>query len=215
MTVLQIAAEENITPETIMAMKEFIVKFGVRLLINLTSVFILIRFIYFKVNQHRELFLTYFVFNLVIFLMCFFLNKVKISMGAAFGLFAVFGMLRYRTEDLSIKDMTYLFLVIAIGLLTAVVKLEDIAYYYEFIFIAAINLFILLLTFLLESNWLMRKEVAKSITYENIELIKPARKAELMADLEERMGVKINRMVISKVDFLKDVAIIKIYYFEE
>lgn len=121
MIALQI--EDVITPDTSLAIQDFIIKFGVRFLINMMSVFVLIRFIYFKINKHRELFFTYFIFNLIIFLMCFFLNKVKISMGAAFGLFAVFGMLRYRTEDLSIKDMTYLFLVIAIGLMTAVIKL--------------------------------------------------------------------------------------------
>jgi hypothetical protein len=147
--------------------------------------------------------------------MCFFLNKVKISMGAAFGLFAVFGMLRYRTEDLSIKDMTYLFLVIAIGLMTAVIKLEDIAYYYEFVFIICTNGFVLLLTYLLESNLLMKQETAKQIIYENIELIKPEKRAELMADLETRTGLKINRISIGKIDFLKDTALIKIYFFEE
>ncbi len=215
MFLLQIANEEITKPETIIAVKDFLTRFGVRLIIDLLSVFILIRFVYFKINKQRELFFTYFIFNIIIFLMCFFLNKVKISMGAAFGLFAVFGMLRYRTEDLSIKDMTYLFLVIAIGLMTAVIKLEDIEYYYEFIFIAGANGFVIGLTYLLESNLLMRKEVAKQITYEKIELIKPGKRNELMADIEDRMGVKVNRLSITKVDFLRDVAIIKIYYFEE
>jgi hypothetical protein len=213
MTLLQI--DEVVTTDTAIAVQDFIVKFGARFLIDIASVFILIRFIYFKINKHRELFFTYFIFNIIIFLMCFFLNKVKISMGAAFGLFAVFGMLRYRTEDLSIKDMTYLFLVIAIGLMTAVIKLEDIAYYYEFVFIICTNGFVLLLTYLLESNLLMKQETAKQIIYENIELIKPEKRAELMADLETRTGLKINRISIGKIDFLKDTALIKIYFFEE
>jgi Ca2+/Na+ antiporter len=136
-------------------------------------------------------------------------------MGAAFGLFAVFGMLRYRTEDLSIKDMTYLFLVIAIGLMTAVIKLEDIAYYYEFVFIIVVNAFVLLLTYLLESNALMKQETAKQIIYENIELIKPEKRDELMADLENRTGQKINRISIGRIDFLRDTALIKIYFYEE
>jgi hypothetical protein len=213
MTLLQI--DEVITPDAAMAVQDFIIKFGTRFLINMVSVFILIRFIYFKMNKHRELFFTYFIFNLIIFLMCFFLNKVKISMGAAFGLFAVFGMLRYRTEDLSIKDMTYLFLVIAIGLMTAVIKLEDIAYYYEFIFISVVNAFVLLLTYLLESNVLMKQETAKQIIYENIELIKPEKRIELMTDLELRTGQKINRISIGKIDFLRDTALIKIYFYED
>ncbi len=213
MIALQI--EDVITPDTSLAIQDFIIKFGVRFLINMMSVFVLIRFIYFKINKHRELFFTYFIFNLIIFLMCFFLNKVKISMGAAFGLFAVFGMLRYRTEDLSIKDMTYLFLVIAIGLMTAVIKLEDIAYYYEFVFIIVVNAFVLLLTYLLESNALMKQETAKQIIYENIELIKPEKRDELMADLESRIGQKINRISIGRIDFLRDTALIKIYFYEE
>lgn len=215
MVLLQIANEELATPDAAIAIQEFATKFGVRLLIDLLSLFVLIRCIYYPINKHRELFFTYFVFNIIIFLMCFFLNRVKISMGAAFGLFAVFGMLRYRTEDLSIKDMTYLFLVIAIGLITAVTKMEDIAYYYEFILIACVNGFVLLLTWLLESNLLIRKEAAKLITYENIELIKPARRSELVADIEARTGLKLNRFNIVKIDFLKDTALIKIYYYED
>jgi hypothetical protein len=213
MTLLQI--DEVITPDAAMAVQDFIVKFGARFLINMVSVFILIRFIYYKMNKHRELFFTYFVFNLIIFFMCFFLNKVKISMGAAFGLFAVFSMLRYRTEDLSIKDMTYLFLVIAIGLMTAVIKLDDIAYYYEFIIIIVINALVLVLTHVLESNVLIKQETAKQIIYENIELIKPEKRQELMADLELRTGQKINRISIGKIDFLRDTALIKIYFYED
>lgn len=213
MTLLQI--DEAVSPEAYIAIQDFIMKFGGRFLIDIVSVFILIRFIYFKINKHRELFFTYFIFNIVIFLMCYFLNKVKISMGAAFGLFAVFGMLRYKTEDLSIKDMTYLFLMIAIGLMTAVIKIEDVAYYYEFVFIIATNAFVLLLTYLLESNILMKKEIAKVVVYENIELIKADKRTELMADLELRTGLKINRISIGKIDFLKDTASLKIYYFED
>lgn len=213
MTLLQF--EEVATPDVTLAIQDFITKIGVRLLINIASIFILVRFIYYKINKRSEYFFTYFIFNLVIFLMCFFLNKVKLSMGAAFGLFAVFGMLRYKTEEISIKDMTYLFLVIAIGLLTAVIKIEDVAYYYEFLFIAAINSFILLMTYLLESNALMKRETAKNVIYENIELIKPEKRVELMLDLEFRTGLKINRISIGKIDFLKDIATIKIYYFED
>ena len=215
MFLLQIANEEVAKPETIIAVQDFIIRFGGRFIIDILSIYFLIRFVYFKIYKHRELFFTYFIFNIIIFLMCFFLNKVKISMGAAFGLFAVFGMLRYRTEEFSVKDMTYLFLVISIGLMTAVIKLEDIEYYYEFIFIGCLNAFVILLTYLLESNLLLKKEVAKQIIYENIELIKPEKRSELLLDLENRIGVKVNRISISKIDFLRDVAFIKIYYFEE
>jgi hypothetical protein len=128
-------------------------------------------------------------------------------MGAAFGLFAVFSMLRYRTEDISIKDMTYLFLVIAMGLICAVSK----GNWDE---LTLLNLIILAITYLLESKLLMKKEVVKIILYENIELIKPEKKAELIADLENRMGVKINHIKIDKLDFLRDSAQLHVFYYE-
>lgn len=182
-------------------------KFFIRLAINFASVFLLIRFIYFRRYKSSENFFTFFIFNLIIFLITFILNKSDMSMGAAFGLFAVFSMLRYRTEGISTKDMTYLFLVIAMGLITALSK----GTWFELLFI---NLIIILFTYLLESSFLMKKEVSKTIQYENIEMIQPEFRTELQADLEKRMGIKINRIVIGKVDFLKDTAVIRIYYNE-
>ena len=180
-------------------------KFFIRLSINLVSVFILIRFIYFPVYKNRENFFTLFIFNLIIFLITFILNKSDMSMGAAFGLFAVFSMLRYRTEGISTKDMTYLFLVIAMGLITALSK-------GNWIEISFINLIIIIFTFALETTIFMKKEVSQNIQYENIEMIKPELRVQVIADLERRMGIKINRISIGKIDFLKDTAIIRVYY---
>jgi Domain of unknown function (DUF4956) len=182
-------------------------KFFIRLAINLASVFILIRFIYFPAYKNRENFFTLFIFNLIIFLITFILNKSDMSMGAAFGLFAVFSMLRYRTEGISTKDMTYLFLVIAMGLITALSK-------GNWMEISFINLIIIIFTFALETSIFMKKEVSKNVQYENIEMIKPEFRNELTADLENRMGIKINRISIGKIDFLKDTAIIRVYYYE-
>lgn len=182
-------------------------KFFSRLLIDFVSVFVLIRFIYYPIYKNREFFFTFFIFNLIIFLITFLLNKVEMSMGAAFGLFAVFSMLRYRTEGISMKDMTYLFLVIAMGLITAVSK----GNWDE---LSLLNLIIIVFTYLLESNVLLKKEASKTIQYENIEMIKPEFKEQLIADLESRTGIKINRISINKVDFLKDTAVIRIYYYE-
>ena len=189
-------------------------KIGFRLLIDLVSVFVLIRYIYYPIYKHRELFFTYFIFNIVIFLISFLLNKVDLSMGAAFGLFAVFSMLRYKTEEIAIKDMTYLFLVIAIGLISAVTKIKGTSDGIEYLFLIAVNVVVLLITYLLESNLLMKKEVVKTILYENIELIKADRKAELLADLKLRTGFNVHRYSIHKIDFLKDAAQIKIYFYE-
>ncbi|OFY82276.1 MAG: DUF4956 domain-containing protein [Bacteroidetes bacterium RIFCSPLOWO2_12_FULL_35_15] len=178
-----------------------------RLTIDFISVFVLIRFIYFPVYKNRENFFTLFIFNLIIFLITFILNKSDMSMGAAFGLFAVFSMLRYRTEGITTKDMTYMFLVIAMGLITALSK-------GNWIELSFINSIIIIFTLLLETTIIFKKEVSQMIQYENIELIKPACRAELKADLEMRMGITINRIEINKIDFLKDTANIRVYHYE-
>ncbi len=207
--------EEVLTGGGLEAITKVISKFGARLFIDFISVFTLIRLVYYPVYKKGELFFTFFIFNVVIFLICFLLNKVELSMGAAFGLFAVFSMLRYRTEDISIKDMSYLFLVIAMGLISAVTKIKGANEYYEYLFLGIINTTIIILTYLLESKLLLKKEAVKTITYENIELIHTDKNAELIADIEKRTGIKVNRFAIQKMDFLKDSAQIKIYYYED
>lgn len=182
-------------------------KFFMRLLVDFAAVIILIRFIYFPIYRNRENVFTFFIFNIIIFFITFLLNKVELSMGAAFGLFAVFSMLRFRTEDISTKDMTYMFLVIALGLINAVSK----GNWDE---LALLNGIVLLITWLLESRLLFRKEVSRIIFYDNIDLIKPSRYEELKADLENRIGVKINQIVIGKIDLLRDTAQIHIFYYE-
>ena len=146
------------------------------------------------------------MFNVAIFLITFLMNDVVMSMGAAFGLFAVFGMLRYRTEDIAMKDMTYLFLSIAMGMITAVTKGD-----WE---PAVVGSILLLLTFLLDSGLLLKRELYKNIQYENIEMIKPENQDALMEDLKKRTGLKIHRIAIGKVDFLRDTATVRIYYYE-
>lgn len=136
-------------------------------------------------------------------------------MGAAFGLFAVFSMLRYRTEDISIKDMSYLFLVIAIGLIAAVTKIKDTSDGYEYLFLGLINLVIIGVAFIFETNLFFKKEAVQIVNYENIELIKKERHAELIEDIKLRTGLNVHRISIGKIDFLKDAAQIKIYYYEE
>ncbi len=214
MIILQIANDESVT-SGVSALYKIISKIGWRMLIDLASVFVLVRLIYYPNYKHRELFFTFFIFNIIIFLISFLLNKVELSMGAAFGLFAVFSMLRYRTEDISIKDMTYLFLVIAIGLVAAVTKIKGASDFLEYVFLGGINITLLLITFLLESKILMKKESTKIIFYENILLIKADMGEELKADLSERSGLKIHRYTIQKIDFLRDSAQIKVYYYEE
>ena len=135
-------------------------------------------------------------------------------MGAAFGLFAVFSMLRYRTEDISIKDMTYLFLVIAMGLIAAVSRIKDATENYELLFLTCVNGTLILITWLLESKLFLKSESVKTILYENIELIHNDKRNELIADIKNRTGIEAHKVEIQKIDFLKDEAQIKIYFYE-
>lgn len=195
------------TPETFEWFDKLSGKFLMRLGIDLVSVFILIRLIYYRNYRRTDLFLTFFVFNLIIFLITFLLNKVEMSMGAAFGLFAVFSMLRYRTEGISTKDMTYLFLVIAVGLIMAIGKgsWDD---------LSVLSGIIILVTFLLESNILMKKEHTKIVIYDNIKLIPKDHRPQLIEDLKIRTGLNIHRVEIHNLDFLKDAATLTVFYYD-
>lgn len=213
LTLLQ-ATEEPLV-SGVAALQKISLRLGLRLLIDLAAVFLLIRCVYFPTYRKRELNFTFFMFNLVIFLISFLLSKVDLSMGAAFGLFAVFSMLRYRTEEISIKDMTYLFLVIAMGLVSAVTKIKGASDGFEYIFIASIQAGIILLAVLLESKWLFKKEGVKTIQYEKIELVHAAKRAQLLEDIKTRTGLNVSRISIVKIDFLSDSAQIRVYYFED
>ena len=183
-------------------------KFFWRYGMNLLFIFILVRAIYYPIYRRKEYVFTYFLFNTLIFIITYLLNKVDMSMGAAFGLFAVFSLLRYRTEDISAKEMTYLFLCIALGLINAVSH----ATWFE---ISLINGIVLALTFLLDGNLLMKNEFFYDVQYENLALINPDRYLELIEDLRKRTGFKVHQARIVKVDFLIDAAVVRIYFYHE
>jgi hypothetical protein len=180
--------------------------FFINLALDVATVLLIIIFIYYRNYKKMDYIFTFISFNLVIFVLTYVLNEVKISLGAAFGLFAVFSMLRYRTAGISMTDMTYLFIFIAIGLIGAI-QLE----YYE---LAILNGVIAAGTFLLDSNIIIKREFCKRVEYENIELIRPEMKQELIDDLKKRTGLNVHRVVISRINFLRDTATIRIYYYE-
>ena len=187
-------------------MWELLFKFG----IDVTVLFILIRLIYYPIHKKKDYLFTYFLFNTLIFFLCVLLNSVKLSIGFAFGLFAIFGVLRYRTEQISIKDMTYLFAVISIAVINSLAsKKVSVA---ELVFTDGM---ILLMTYALEHLWLTRHEAVKLLIYERIDLIKPSNREALYADLHERLGVKVSRIEIGKIDLLKDTALMRVFYFED
>jgi hypothetical protein len=187
--------------ESIQLNERFFISFGM----NIVAVLILIGFIYYPNYQKREILFTFVIFNVVIFVLTFALNHIKMSMGAAFGLFAVFSMLRYRTEGISPKDMTYLFIVIAVGLIGAIQL--------DYIVLMIIYLIVVAFTFLLDGNILFKRQFSKLVLYENIELIKPTRNEELLMDLKTRTGLNIYKVSIVKIDFLRDAAQLEIHYY--
>lgn len=182
----------------------------VRFTFNFLVVFIAIRVLYFRVRRRRDYMFTFILISTVVFLLCFLLESVKLQLGFALGLFAIFGIIRYRTTQIPIKEMTYLFLVIGISVINALAN-KKISYAE----LLATNALLLAVTFGLERMMMMRHETRKRIVYENIELIKPENRAELKADLEKRTGLVINRIEIGKVNFLRDTANVNVYYLED
>ena len=177
--------------------------------IDLFVIFILIRVIYFPIHRKKDHLFTYFVFNVLIFFLCILLNSVKLSIGFAFGLFAIFGILRYRTEQIPMKEMTYLFTAISLAVINALVsKRVSMA---ELVFT---NAMILMTIGALERLWLTRYEASQVITYEKIDLVKPENREALKADLEERLGLKIARVEVGQINLLRDTAQLRVYYYE-
>jgi Domain of unknown function (DUF4956) len=182
----------------------------IRLLIHMSFIFILVRLIYYPIAKRKDFLFTYLLFSISIFTMCYLLESVKLEMGFALGLFAVFGIIRYRTDAIAIKEMTYLFIVIAMSVMNALINKKI-----SLAELGFANLTILMLTYGLEKVWLLRHESQKLIVYEKIDLIQAGRRAELIADLQQRTGIKVNRVEIGKIDFLRDTVMLRIYFYED
>ena len=177
---------------------------------NLGIVVLIVRYIYYPVTKNKDYLFTYLLISLTVFLLCFLLDNVKLQLGFALGLFAIFGIIRYRTDPIPIKEMTYLFLVIGISVVNALANKK--ISYAELVFA---NLLIVFITYGMERLWLLKHESRKNIIYEKIELIKPENEEALLADLKERTGIDIIRFEIRRIDFLRDIANIRIFYYEE
>ncbi|MCP4311310.1 MAG: DUF4956 domain-containing protein [Bacteroidetes bacterium] len=180
-----------------------------RTVFNLVVVLILVRYFYYRMTPRKDYLFTYILISLVVFFMVFLLENIKLELGFALGLFAIFGIIRYRTRQIPIREMTYLFLVIGISVINALANSK--VSYAELLFT---NLIVLTITFLLEKVFLLKHETKKVINYENVEMIKPEHREQLIADLEERTGLSIIRVEIGRIDYLRDTARIFIYYFE-
>jgi|TARA_Y200000002_G_scaffold90720_1_gene73025 hypothetical protein len=184
-------------------------KLIVKTTFNLSIILIIVRFIYYPITKNKDYLFTYFLISLTVFLLCILLDSVKIELAFALGLFAIFGIIRYRTDPIPIKEMTYLFLVIGVSVVNALANKK--ISYSELLFA---NFLIVAVTYGLERIWLLRHETRKNIIYEKIDLIGPDKREELLQDLKTRTGIDVVRVEIRRVDFLKDIAYLRIFYYE-
>jgi Domain of unknown function (DUF4956) len=175
-----------------------------RYLILLGGSLLLLRAIYFRISPNRESFFSFFLFANGVFLVTYLLHNVELSMGFAFGLFAVFAMLRYRTEPISIRDMTYLFVAIGLSLMCSIAKVH----YLE---LCAIILLVCALAAIAETRFIAPRIVEKKINYDKVELIRPDKRDELIADLHQRTGFDIIKIEIGKIDYLSDSAQLAVF----
>jgi len=194
--------EKDKEKEVVVLNKRFV--YGI--LFDVATMLLIFGLIYFPNYRNKEFMFTFFLFNIIIFIITFVLNKTNISMGAAFGLFAVFSMLRYRTEGISMKEMTYLLIAIALGLINAIGL--------NLVPILVFNSIFVVFIFILDHPIVFKQEVSKTVIYENVELIKPENYELLMEDLRKRTGFNIHRISITAFDFLKDATSITIYYYK-
>ena len=192
-----------------------------RLVINTVFTLIIARNFYFPKARRRDFFFTYILVGFCIFMLIHLMGDAKIKTGIAMGLFAIFCIMRYRTESVPIREMTYLFLVIALSAINGLAWAADISPKHpEFMGPLMTSMGELIVTDLLfvagvwiaEANKLVKSLSTKYVKYDKIDLIKPDRREELIADLKERTGLDVTNVSIGSIDFLKDMALIKIYY---
>jgi len=184
-------------------LNEFLVALG----LNLVTSIIIVRWIYYPKHRSKKYVFTFLAFNLIIFLVVSMMTSIEMSIGVGFGLFAIFSVLRYRTNPIPIREMTYLFIIAALPVMNGSAATAD---HWAKLLIG--NLAVIIILFILENEWGFAFESSKTITYEKIKLIRPENRALLLKDLEERTGLIIKRLEIGKINFLRDTASIRVYY---
>ncbi|MBD3638996.1 MAG: DUF4956 domain-containing protein [Crocinitomicaceae bacterium] len=185
-------------------------KLMIKFVINLVFSTLLISYIYYKKTHRKDHVFTYYMISVIAFMICFALKKLEIGTGMGLGLFAIFGIIRYRTSTVRIKEMTYLFVVIGLSVVNALAGKQ--ISYAELAFINGVTV---LFVYMLEYVVLQRHENTRTVTYEKIDLIRPEKRDEMKADLEKRTGLHITKISIGKIDFLRDTAQVRIYYHSE
>ncbi len=181
-----------------------------RSIFNFLIVGYIVRYLYYPATKNKDYLFTYLLISVTVFFLCFLLENVKLELGFALGLFAIFGIIRYRTDPIPIKEMTYLFIIIGISVMNALVNKK--ISHAEVVFT---NLIFIALTYGLEKIWLLKHESRKNITFERIELILPEKRQELLEDLKLRTGLNITRVEVKSIDFLRDTAQLRIFFFDD
>lgn len=179
---------------------------AIRFVFNLAATTIVV-FLYARISQRREFYFSYFAISIAVFVLVYLLENVKIELGFALGMFAIFGIIRYRTDTIPPKEMTYLFVIIAVSVINGLSK--D---YFGFLELTLVNLLFVGSLWALEKILMIRRVDSLQIIYENIENLHKEKEKELLEDLEKRTGIKIKRYQIERIDFLRDVARITIFY---
>ena len=177
-----------------------------RFALNIIMVWVVVHFFYYPKSRRRDYYFTFLLIAVSIFMLIYLMDGSKMKIGAALGLFAVFGIIRYRTESVPIREMTYLFFLVALSVVNGMAQKLSI------VELGAANIIFLVAVALAESNMLARHVSCKYVKYDNIALITPDKRAEMIADLEKRLGLKVINVEIGSVDFLKDSALVKVFY---
>ena len=185
-----------------------LLKLLLRFVVNWFFLTIVVRFIYFRTSGTKEYLFTYFMINVMVFFICFTLKKFELGLGMALGLFAIFGILRYRTDAIPIKEMTYLFIVIGLAVVNSLANKKM-----SYAELAFTNTAIVAIAAILENVSFVRREMKECVIYERIDLVKPGHHKELLADLEERTGLRISRIELGQINFLRDTVRIDVYYY--
>ena len=188
-----------------------------RFFINFIVVGTIARFFYYPKSQRRDYMFIFLIMSISIFLLVSLMGGGAMKTGAALGLFAIFGIIRYRTEAVPIREMTYLFMLVAVSVVNAMGKanyhsLSDRWDGMGLVSLLFANIVFVLLAWLFESSKIISDSCSKYIKYDNVNLIAPDKREELKADLEKRTGLKIKRIEVGMIDYLKDAVLLRIFY---
>ncbi len=179
----------------------------IRFCFNFLVIGIIVRGLYYSVARRKNYLFAFLLISTIVFLICFLLENISLGIGFALGLFAIFGIIRYRTNPIPIKEMTYLFIVIGISVINGLSNMN--ISYLELVFT---NIVTIIIIYYLERIWLIKNEFIKTIDYENLELVQPGRRAELLRDLKERTKLEITKVEIGRINYLRDSVRLRIHY---